>query len=270
PRRDTGARARRVGCPAHAGRAPVAGARRPAVRRARESDLWWATVKVDAPPSWPTTVDEAEAIQEKLRSRLDLTGPGPRHPATVAGVDVAYAGDRLVAAVVVLDGATLEVLEQVAGPGRGAVDYVPGLLAFRELPGLTTARARLTRTPELIVCDGYGLAHPRRFGLACHLGVLTGLPTIGVGKTAYVGTYETPGRRRGSWSELRLGDDVVGRVLRTQDDVKPVFVSVGNRIDLDTACANVLALCPRHRLPETTRAADRLSRAVLSRGTVTP
>jgi deoxyribonuclease V len=148
-------------------------------------------------------------------------------------------------------------------PGPVAFDYVPGLLAFRELPGLVRALEQLTVTPELIVCDGYGLAHPRRFGLACHLGVLTGLPTLGVGKTAFVGTFEEPGRTRGSWSDLRLDGEVVGRVLRTQDGVKPVFVSVGNRIDLDTACANVLRLSPRYRLPETTRAADRLSRQAL-------
>jgi deoxyribonuclease V len=220
-------------------------------------------VKISAPAVWPSTAAEAEAVQEALRPRLDLTSAGPLRPATVAGVDVAYADGRLAAAVVVLDGASLEVLEEVAVPGPVAFDYVPGLLAFRELPGLVRALEQLTVTPELIVCDGYGLAHPRRFGLACHLGVLTGLPTLGVGKTAFVGTFEEPGRPRGSWSDLRLDGEVVGRVLRTQDGVKPVFVSVGNRIDLDTACANVLRLSPRYRLPETTRAADRLSRQAL-------
>ncbi|GII58320.1 endonuclease V [Planotetraspora thailandica] len=211
----------------------------------------------------PATVHEAEAIQEDLRTRLDPTGPGPRDPALVAGVDVAYAGDRLAAAVVVLGGPTLEVVEQVTVPGRVAFDYVPGLLAFRELPSLVEALERLTVTPDLIVCDGYGVAHPRRFGLACHLGVLTGLPTVGVAKTAFVGSHEEPGRERGSWSELRLDGDVVGRVLRTQDRIKPVFVSTGHAVDLETACHNVLALTPHHRLPETTRAADRLSRDAL-------
>ncbi|MEV4460534.1 endonuclease V [Microbispora sp. NPDC049633] len=211
----------------------------------------------------PATVEEAEAIQDALRSRLDLTGPGPRDPALVAGVDVAYAEDLLAAAVVVLDAATLDVVEQVTVPGRPAFDYVPGLLAFRELPSLVEALERLTVTPDLIVCDGYGLAHPRRFGLACHLGVLTGLPTIGVGKTAFVGSFGQPGRERGAWSDLLLDGQVTGRVLRTRDGVKPVFVSVGHRVDLETACRHVLALTPRHRLPETTRAADRLSRAAL-------
>ncbi|MFF5210926.1 endonuclease V [Streptosporangium sp. NPDC000396] len=211
----------------------------------------------------PRTIAEAEAIQDELRPLLDLTGPGPLRPARVAGVDVAYDGERLAAAVAVLDGTTLEVVEQVAVSGRVAFDYVPGLLAFRELPTLLQALDRLTVTPDLIVCDGYGLAHPRRFGLACHLGVLTGLPTIGVGKTPFVGSYPDPAPERGSWTDLTLDGDVVGRVLRTRNGVKPVFVSVGHRVDLDTACSNVLALTPNYRLPETTRVSDRLSRKTL-------
>ncbi|MGV9601119.1 endonuclease V [Streptosporangium sandarakinum] len=212
----------------------------------------------------PRSVAEAEAIQDELRPLLDLTEPGPRRPALVAGVDVAYAGDRLAAAVAVLDGGTLEVVEQVAVGAPVAFDYVPGLLAFRELPALLDALGRLTVVPDLVVCDGYGLAHPRRFGLACHLGVLTGLPAIGVGKTAFVGSYAEPGPERGSASDLTLDGEVVGRVLRTRDGVKPVFVSVGHRVDLDTACHNVLALTPSYRLPETTRVADRLSRRALA------
>ncbi|MFC4057045.1 endonuclease V [Planomonospora corallina] len=220
-------------------------------------------MKIELSHPWPETAAEAEAVQDALRAGLDLAGPGPSDPATVAGVDVAYAGERLAAAVVVLDTATHRVVEQVAVAGRTAFEYVPGLLAFRELPSLVEALERLTSVPDLIVCDGYGLAHPRRFGLACHLGVLTGLPTVGVGKTAFVGSYREPGPRRGSWSELMLDGEVVGRVLRTQDGVKPVFVSPGHRVDLDTACRHVLGLSPRYRLPETTRAADRLSRAAL-------
>lgn len=211
----------------------------------------------------PRTIAEAETIQEGLRPLLDLTGPGPRHPGRVAGVDVAYRGDRLAAAVAVLDGSTLEVVEQVVVGGRVTFGYVPGLLAFREIPAVVDALERLSAPPDLVVCDGYGLAHPRRFGLACHLGVLTGLPTIGVGKTAFVGTHTAPAAERGSWSDLLLDGDVVGRVLRTRPGVRPVFVSVGHRVDLDTACRNVLTLTPRHRLPETTRVSDRLCRAAL-------
>lgn len=214
----------------------------------------------------PCSVAEAVAVQEELRPLVDLVGPGPSAPATVAGLDVAYGqgGDLLAAAVTVLDAATLEVVDSAVSVGEPAFDYVPGLFAFRELPALLTALDRLSVLPDLLVCDGHGLAHPRRFGLACHLGVVTGLPAIGVGKTPLVGTWDPPAAERGAWSPLRDGGDVVGRVLRTQDGVKPVFVSVGHRMSLENATAQVLALAPRYRLPETTRTADRLSRDALA------
>lgn len=218
----------------------------------------------------PSTVAEAEAVQDRLRPLVDLAGPGPTAPATVAGLDVAYAesGDRLAAAVTVLDARTLAVVDTAVSTGRPAFDYVPGLFAFRELPALLDALGRLTTRPDLLVCDGHGLAHPRRFGLACHLGVVTGLPAIGVGKTPLVGDWDPPAVHRGAWSPLCDGMEIVGRVLRTRDGVKPVFVSVGHRMNLDNASAQVLALTPRYRLPETTRTADRLCRDALA-GTTT-
>ncbi|ADB31831.1 Deoxyribonuclease V [Kribbella flavida DSM 17836] len=209
----------------------------------------------------PETVEQAIAVQESLRSQVDTAGPGPQQPRYVAGLDVAYAGDEFAAAVVVLDG--LEVVDRAVVLGRTAFPYVPGLFAFREVPGLLTALERLRTTPELLVCDGQGLAHPRRFGLACHLGVVTGLPSVGVAKTAFVGTWQEPGPRRGDASELLLDGEVVGKALRTQNKTKPVFVSVGHRVDLATAVARVLDLTPRYRLPETTRAADRVCRQAL-------
>ncbi len=214
----------------------------------------------------PADVAEALRVQEELRSRVDLIGPGPAAPATVAGLDVAYAesGDLLAAAVTVLDAATLAVVDEAVSVGRPAFGYVPGLFAFRELPALLGALERLSVRPHLLVCDGHGLAHPRRFGLACHLGLVTGLPAIGVGKTPLVGEWAEPGPLRGDWSPLRDGGEVVGRVLRTRDGVKPVFVSVGHRMSLDNAVDRVLALTPRYRLPETTRTADRLCRQALA------
>ncbi|MFG3697504.1 deoxyribonuclease V [Micromonospora sp. NPDC047620] len=214
----------------------------------------------------PGGVAEALAVQERLRPLVDLVGPGPAEPATVAGLDVAYAesGDRLAAAVTVLDARTLAVVDSAVSVGRPAFDYVPGLFAFRELPALLDALDRLTVRPEVLVCDGHGLAHPRRFGLACHLGVVTGLPAIGVGKTPLLGEWAPPADERGAWTPLRDGDEIVGRVLRTRDGVKPVFVSVGHRMSLDNATARVLALTPRYRLPETTRTADRLCRDALA------
>ncbi|MEH0933833.1 endonuclease V [Micromonospora psammae] len=214
----------------------------------------------------PRTVAEAVVVQDRLRPLADLVGPGPRRPSTVAGLDVAYAesGDLLAAAVTVLDAATLAVVDRAVSVGRPAFDYVPGLFAFRELPALLAALGRLAVPPDLLVCDGHGLAHPRRFGLACHLGVVTGLPAIGVGKTPLVGEWVEPGPRRGDGSALVDGGETVGRVLRTRDGVRPVFVSVGHRMSLDNAVAQVLALTPRYRLPETTRTADRLCRDALA------
>ncbi|WP_190127647.1 endonuclease V [Streptomyces mashuensis] len=222
------------------------------------------------PPGWPVTEAGALAVQDRLRDRvvLDEPGPEPGAPLVAVGVDVAYddARDLVVAAAVALDAGTLEVLEEATAAGPVAFPYVPGLLAFREVPAVLAALERLTVTPGLVVCDGYGLAHPRRFGLASHLGVLTGLPTIGVAKTPFVFAYDAPGPRRGDSAPLLDGAEEVGRALRTQEGVKPVFVSVGHRVDLDRACAHVLRLAPRYRLPETTRAADSLCRRALAAG----
>jgi deoxyribonuclease V len=221
---------------------------------------------------WPRTEAEALAVQDALRPRL-LGGPGPQRPATVAGLDVAYHedGERLAAAIVVLDTADHRVVDTAVVQGRPAFPYVPGLFAFREIPTLLAALDRLTVRPDVLICDGHGLAHPRRFGLACHLGVLTGLPSFGVGKTPLVGTWTAPGERRGDRSALVDDGETVGAVLRTRDAVKPVFVSVGHRMDLDTACALTLALTPRFRLPETTRAADRACRdGLLSKDVTVP
>ncbi|MFD5818085.1 endonuclease V [Streptomyces sp. NPDC127038] len=225
---------------------------------------------VRTPAGWPATEEQARAVQDELRGRLVLDEPGPP-PGTgrVTGVDVAYDDERdvVAAAAVVLDAATREVVAEATAVGPVSFPYVPGLLAFREIPAVLGALDALPCPPGLVVCDGYGLAHPRRFGLAAHLGVLTGLPTIGVAKNPFTFSYEEPGARRGSASPLLAGSEEAGRALRTQDGIKPVFVSVGHRVDLDNACAHTLALTPRYRLPETTRRADALCRAALREAT---
>lgn len=145
---------------------------------------------------------------------------------------------------------------------------MPGLLAFRELPTVLAALDALTVTPGLVVCDGYGLAHPRRFGLACHLGVVTGLPAIGVAKNPFTFTYGEPGAQRGEWSPLRAAEgDVVGRALRTQDGIKPVYVSVGHRVSLDNACAHALALSPTSASPRPPGTPTRCRRRALREAT---
>ncbi|GLW92212.1 endonuclease V [Actinokineospora globicatena] len=209
-------------------------------------------------PEWPATEAEAVAVQERLRGQVRAEAPSGFRPKTATGLDVHYT-DVLTAAVCTIDLETLEVVDSATCVGPESFPYIPGLFAFRELPLLLRALEQLTTPPEVLVCDGQGLAHPRRFGLACHAGVLTGIPALGVGKNA-LGDFDPPGPRRGDWSALTDGGEVVGRALRTQDDVKPVFVSVGHLVDLDTATDLVLRLTPRYRLPETTRQADHLAR----------
>lgn len=169
---------------------------------------------------WPTDESQARAVQDRLRPRvrLDEPGPEPGFDGTVVGVDVAYddARDVVAAAAVALDARTLAVVDEATAVGRISFPYVPGLLAFREIPTVLDALARLARVPGLVVCDGYGLAHPRRFGLASHLGVLTGLPTIGVAKNPFTFRYAPPGPDRGATSPLLDGAEEVGRALRTQ------------------------------------------------------
>lgn len=205
---------------------------------------------------WDVSFGEARRIQERLRDRVeraDRLGAVRR----VAGVDVSY--DRgspiLYAAVVVLDARTGERLEAAGVRSRATVPYVPGYLSFREIPPLIEAFARLSRPPDLVVCDGHGRAHPRRFGIACHLGVLLDLPTLGCGKSRLVGEHVEPSAARGSHAALRDGREVIGSVVRTREGTKPVFVSTGHRVSLSTARRQVLRLAPRLRLPEPVRAA---------------
>ncbi|MFG2478641.1 endonuclease V [Streptomyces fagopyri] len=226
------------------------------------------TVRI--PAGWPATQEQARAAQDELRGRVVLDEPGPPPgTGTVTGVDVAYDDERdlVVAAAVVLDAVSLQVVAEATAVGQVSFPYVPGLLAFREIPTVLAALDALPCPPGLVVCDGYGLAHPRRFGLASHLGVLTGLPTIGVAKNPFTFAYEEPGAPRGSASPLLADADEVGRALRTRDGVKPVFVSVGHRVSLDNACAHTLALTPEYRLPESTRRADSLCRRALQEAT---
>jgi len=202
------------------------------------------------------TIADARALQERLAGRVvarDAFGPVRR----IAGADVSYdrGSPRLHAAVVVLDAASGALLERAGVVREVRFPYVPGFLSFRELPPLLDAFARLSEPPDLVVCDGQGFAHPRRFGLACHLGVWLDLPAIGCAKTRLVGTHREPGPRRGATTRLVDEGETVGCVLRTRPLVKPVFVSVGHRVSLATARRLVLSLARRHRLPEPVRAA---------------
>ncbi|MFC8491301.1 endonuclease V [Streptomyces sp. NPDC057235] len=221
----------------------------------------------EIPAGWPADETAALAVQRELRGRLVRDEEGPAvGEGRVTGLDVAYDDERdlVAAAAVVLDARTLEVVEEATAVGRVSFPYVPGLLAFREIPTVLAALDALTVDPGLLVCDGYGLAHPRRFGLACHLGVLTGRPSVGVAKKPFAFAYEPPGPARGDASPLLADGEEVGRAVRTRAGVKPVFVSAGHRTSLARACAHALHLTPRYRVPETTRRADSLCRRALA------
>lgn len=210
--------------------------------------------------SWKLTPLEAIALQKEFAQRVERADrlPAIRH---VAGVDVGFEEDGRVtrAAVAVLSFPELELLESALARRPTEFPYVPGLLSFRELPAVLAALARLKTAPDLILCDGQGIAHPRRFGIACHLGVLLDLPAIGVGKTRLLGTHAEPPDVKGAWAPLLDKEETIGAVLRTRRGVKPVYVSIGHRVSLNTAIALTLACTTRYRLPETTRQAHRLA-----------
>lgn len=220
------------------------------------------------PVRWPESLGEAAEIQRTLRSRLRLEAPrGPIR--NVAGADVAYGADgRGYAGVVVMRLRGLEVQEEAWAAAAPRFPYVPGFLSFREGPVLLAAFAKLHATPDAILFDGQGLAHPRGFGLACHLGVLLDRPSVGCAKSRLVGEHEEPERVRGSWRPLRVDGEVVGVVLRSREGVAPLFVSPGHRMDLEAAVELVLRCCPRFRIPEPIRRAEALVNRMKSRGRV--
>jgi len=213
---------------------------------------------------WNLTEQQAFALQQSLASKI-VTENQFTDIKLIAGVDVAYAKETnvLIAAVVVLDAETLAVVESVTAEDVEQFPYIPGLFSFRELPSLIKAFAKLKNTPDLVVCDGQGLAHPRRFGLACHLGLIFDVPAIGCGKRRLFGFHEELDAERGSIAHLVDNDEVIGCALRTQEGIKPIYVSIGHRISLETASDWVLKLTPKYRQPETTRQADQLVKLTL-------
>lgn len=210
--------------------------------------------------SIPQTIEEAIAIQEQLRSEV-ITESQQSTVRYVAGVDVGYDKADAVsqAAVTVLSYPSLELQQQAVVRTPTAFPYVPGFLSFREVPAVLDALEKIDPMPDLILCDGQGLAHPRRFGLACHLGVVTSIATIGVAKTRFIGEHSEVGFDRGSWQPLLHEGEIVGAALRTQAGVKPIYVSIGHKVSLTDAIEYVLRCAPKYRLPETTRSADRLT-----------
>ena len=217
-------------------------------------------LKVHMPIMWPTSVTEARQVQESLRAKV-ITSDKLGRIKTVAGIDVGFekAGTITRAAVVVLDFPGLELREQAIARQRTRFPYVPGYLSFREIPTVLAAMKKLRVKPDILLCDGQGIAHPRRFGLACHLGLLTDKPSIGVAKSRLIGTHRDVPEGKGAWRPLRDKSEVIGAVLRTRTGTRPLYVSVGHRIGLDAAIEYVMRCTTRFRLPETTRRAHRLA-----------
>ena len=209
---------------------------------------------------WDLSVGEAKSLQIRLAEQVVAeTTIDPSAVRTVAGVDVGFDDDVAQAAAVVLGFPDLEPLDYALGRAPVTFPYVPGLLTFREGPSVLNALEKLTIWPDLFVFDGHGLAHPRRFGLAAHMGVILDRASIGCAKSRLSGSHDEPGQAMGDWVPLREGDETIGAVVRTRAKVKPVYVSVGHRVDLQT-CIDLVLRCTRgYRLPETTRYAHRVA-----------
>jgi deoxyribonuclease V len=206
---------------------------------------------------WPNNYSEAVEIQNRLKNKVILSDKLPAKIRTIGGVDVSYSkkSDRLFATIVVLSYPDLEPIEFSTAKGRARFPYIPGLLSFRETPFVIKAFEKLKTIPDILIFDGQGYAHPRRFGLASHAGVILKLPTIGCAKSRLIGEYREPSLRKGAYSKLHDSGELIGLVVRSKDRVKPLFVSSGHMVSLDKSREIVFSCCGKYRLPEPTRIA---------------
>lgn len=207
----------------------------------------------------PPSVKEAFEIQRELRKRV-INSPEFGKPQTVAGADLAVLKEerRLLCGIILFSYPDMIEIERVFSEVDDNFPYIPGLLAFREGPAIIRTFRKLRNKPDLLMIDGQGIAHPRGFGIACHVGVLLDTPALGVAKKRLYGTFEEPGKDKGSWTPLRSkAGECIGAVLRTRDGIKPVFVSVGHKIDIGSARDIALACARGYRIPEPTRLADK-------------
>ena len=225
-------------------------------------------MKLQSLHPWYVSVEEAKALQTSLAPMVSHTNEITGNVGHIAGVDISPPNDEgtVRAAVVVLSYPGLQPEEVRLAEGKPGLPYIPGFLSFREVPVLINALESLELTPDVIVADGQGLAHPRRFGIACHLGLITDVPAIGCAKSILRGRHGQLGSEAGSRAEMVDRGEVVGVALRTRTDVSPVYVSVGHKVDLDSAAEWVLACCKGRRLPETTRLAHQAAAGRLAPG----
>jgi deoxyribonuclease V len=217
-------------------------------------------MEIEQRHDWDLTTEAAIALQQRLRSEI-ITTDQLGEVQLVAGVDVGFedAGNTTRAAVVVLHFPELQLCEQAVARRPTTFPYVPGLLSFREVPAVLAALEKLKTSPDLLLCDGQGTAHPRHFGIACHIGLLTNLPAIGVGKSLLVGKHEEVPDQKGAWKPLQYKGETIGAVVRTRPGTKPLYISPGHRVSLETAITYTLKCTTKYRLPETTRFAHKLA-----------
>jgi deoxyribonuclease V len=214
-------------------------------------------MKIEKLHPWNLTPKEAVAVQRELAEKVIDRSPAGFHPKLVAAADVSAErfSSHFFAAVVVMKYPELEIVETRTAEGDVGFPYVPGLLSFREIPILEKTFEKISSSPDVVIVDGQGRAHPRRFGLACHIGILLGRPTIGCAKSLLTGEYDRLSPKRGTRADLVHNDEIIGAALRTRYGVKPVFISVGHLIDLNDAANIILSCAPRTRIPEPVRAA---------------
>lgn len=207
--------------------------------------------------NWNVSEEEAIEIQNRLRSQVRLTDEFDLSELkTVVGIDAAYKGDAGKAAAVVFAYPEMKLVEKVVTASQSVFPYIPGLLSFRETPLALEVLSKLKTTPDLVMVDGQGYAHPRRLGFGCHLGLWLDKPVIGVAKTRFIGTFDEPGNRAGDFSPLLDDGEEIGSVLRTCTGIKPIFISAGHKISLATARTVVMNCVKGFRIPEPTRQAD--------------
>lgn len=226
-------------------------------------------MKFDNLHSWDVTPAEAKRLQDKLRKKLIIDGD-PGKIRLVGGIDVGYSRttNKATAGVVVLTVPDMTLIETAAANRHVTFPYVPGLLAFREIPAVLSAIELLENEPDVFIVDGHGLAHPRRFGFASHLGLLLDRPTIGCAKSRLIGEYEEPGPNFGDRTVLTEGDERIGSVIRTKSSANPIFISPGHKIGFEPAERIILECSRGHKLPEPTRLAHRLVKRAVTKASL--
>jgi deoxyribonuclease V len=217
-------------------------------------------MKIRTLHSWDLSYADARKLQTELADKVEFMPFRPKEPMLAAGLDCAFTSDgkKVIAVIVVMRLPEFEVIETASHTCKVYFPYVPGLLSFREAPACIAAAEKIQSEPDFIIIDGQGIAHPRRLGIAAHLGLVFNRPTIGCAKSRLIGEHDIPGRKKGSFSPLTDKGQIIGAVVRTRTDVKPVYVSVGNKCRLQDAVELVLRCTTKYRLPEPTRLAHQL------------